>query len=299
MLAIIIPYYKLTFFEATLNSLSTQTDKRFKVIIGDDASAEDPTFIINKFEEKFDIFYHRFNENLGSVSLVKHWKRCIDLCNTHSDWLMILGDDDILGENVVERFYFHLPIVEQNNSNLIRYSTKKIYFGKEKQNDFIYIHPIFEKASDSFFRRFIGLTRSSLSEYIFSRISYEKYGFYDFPLAWHSDDLAWLNFSMNNNIYSINDAIVNIGISDINISGKNDNIKLKDEASILFLNYLIKNKLKLFSKKQRIYLIVDYEMRLRENNRLNLFEKKNIFFLYINNLSTLLSLKGAIRILLK
>ena len=42
MLAIVIPYYKLTFFEATLQSLADQTDKRFMVYIGDDASLESP-----------------------------------------------------------------------------------------------------------------------------------------------------------------------------------------------------------------------------------------------------------------
>ena len=35
MLAIVIPYYKYTFFEETLISLSNQTDKRFKIYIGD------------------------------------------------------------------------------------------------------------------------------------------------------------------------------------------------------------------------------------------------------------------------
>jgi hypothetical protein len=40
MLAIIIPYYKLCFFEENLQSLAAQTDKRFKVYIGDDASPE-------------------------------------------------------------------------------------------------------------------------------------------------------------------------------------------------------------------------------------------------------------------
>lgn len=42
MLAIIIPYYKLAFFEENLQSLSNQTDQRFKVYIGDDASPETP-----------------------------------------------------------------------------------------------------------------------------------------------------------------------------------------------------------------------------------------------------------------
>lgn len=38
MLAIVIPYYKYTFFEATLISLKNQTDKRFNVYVGNDAS---------------------------------------------------------------------------------------------------------------------------------------------------------------------------------------------------------------------------------------------------------------------
>ena len=46
MLAIIIPYYKIVFFEETLKSLSEQTDKRFKVYIGDDASPENPANLI-------------------------------------------------------------------------------------------------------------------------------------------------------------------------------------------------------------------------------------------------------------
>ena len=42
MLAIVIPYYKIIFFEKTLESLAQQTDKRFRVYIGDDASPDSP-----------------------------------------------------------------------------------------------------------------------------------------------------------------------------------------------------------------------------------------------------------------
>ena len=58
------------------------------------------------------------------------------------------------------------------------------------------------------------LTRSSLSEYIFSRSMYNKYGFYDYPLAWNSDDRAWLDFSDNKPIYSINESIVFFRLSE-------------------------------------------------------------------------------------
>ena len=116
MLAIIIPYYKLTFFEATLQSLAYQTDKRFKVYIGDDASPEDCNYLISEFKGYFDFFYLRFETNLGSISLTEQWERCISLSGGE-EWIMILGDDDVLGENVMEEFYKDESNVEQRQQN--------------------------------------------------------------------------------------------------------------------------------------------------------------------------------------
>ena len=79
MLAIVIPYYKLTFFDATLASLAAQTCHDFKVYIGDDASQEKPSALLEKYKEQFDFIYHRFDENLGGTSLTKQWERCIAL----------------------------------------------------------------------------------------------------------------------------------------------------------------------------------------------------------------------------
>ena len=53
MLDIIIPYFKGAFFEKTLESLGNQTDKRFKVFIGDDASPENPDVLLQKFMKYF------------------------------------------------------------------------------------------------------------------------------------------------------------------------------------------------------------------------------------------------------
>ena len=59
MLAIVIPYFKLAFFEETLQSLAIQTDKRFKVYIGDDASPENPTSLISRYKGQFEFIYHK------------------------------------------------------------------------------------------------------------------------------------------------------------------------------------------------------------------------------------------------
>ena len=65
MLAIIIPYYKFTFFESTLQSLANQSDKRFKVYIGDDASSENPIDLLGRYQGKVDFKYHRFESSFN------------------------------------------------------------------------------------------------------------------------------------------------------------------------------------------------------------------------------------------
>ena len=123
-LAVIIPYFKIAFFRETLESLATQTDQRFNVYIGNDASPENPEDLLKEFEGKFNFVYKKFEENLGCTSLTKQWARCIEMMNDE-EWMMILGDDDILGSNVVSEFYVQLSQLEPS-TNIIRFSLQII-----------------------------------------------------------------------------------------------------------------------------------------------------------------------------
>lgn len=266
MLAIVIPYYKRTFFEETLQSLSRQTDKRFKVYFGDDASPENPIGLLNLYQKKFDFEYHRFEANLGSFSLTQQWERCIALV-ANEEWVMILGDDDYLADNVVEQFYIHLQEFE-SRTNVVRFASQLIY-QSEKIKSKIYTNPIWESATDSFYRKFRRVAMSSLSEYVFSKKAYEKYGFYDYPLAWNSDDRAWLVFSEEKPIYSINESLVYPRMSTINITGRQDNLELKNQSTVAFYNFIINNKLKYFSKYKRIKIIRKYYFELKKVKSLN------------------------------
>lgn len=280
MLAIVIPYYKLTFFKETLNSLANQTNKQFKVYIGDDGSTEDCKDLLSFYNQQFDFIYHRFENNLGSISLTQQWDRCIALCKDEK-WLMILGDDDILGNNVVDEFYkqYHLF---KDKSNIVRYSSIIIDNNSiEKSKKFE--HKIWENAYDSYFRKFEWLTRSSLSEHIFLRSKYDKYGFADYPLAWFSDDNAWLEFSEGKEIFSINEATVFIRNSELNISGRNDNHVLKAQAKIAFYKNIIDKRLFFFSKEKRLRILYEYETTLRDQNNLFLKEWITMLIKYLVN----------------
>lgn len=248
MIAIVIPYYKLEFFEATLESLKNQTDKRFKVYIGNDASPEDPTILLDKFKDAFEYNYHFFDSNFGGKALVKQWERCIELTGIE-DWIMILGDDDVLSDDVVEQFYKNQEEITKQNINVVRFSTKVINEKSEVVSN-KFDHPVLEKGQDFLARKFSKKTRSSLSEYLFKKEVVKQKAFRNLPLAWHSDDFAVLEFSTPNFIYSINDAHLLIRVSNLSITGDSSSNDLKNQATFDFVKILFTEYSSVLTKPQ-------------------------------------------------
>jgi hypothetical protein len=263
MLAIIIPYYKFAFFEATLLSICSQTDKRFKVYIGDDASPEEPDDLLKKFEDDISFDYKKFNNNLGGTSLVKHWERCVDMVGDE-EWILILGDDDTLDSNYVSSFYAHIEEIEYQKINVIRFATVVIDQNNKKLSA-IHIHPKLEKSTDFLMRKLKGGTRSSLSEFIFRKEVLLNVRFKDLPLAWYSDVLAILEFSCFNYIYTINESIVFFRLSGVNITSRGDNLLQKNIATFQFYHYLLNEKSDFFINKQRNILLERLEKTFFDN----------------------------------
>lgn len=269
MLAIVIPYYKRTFFEITLQSLLYQTDQRFKVYIGDDASPESPLNLFSKYQDKFDFHYHRFEENLGGTSLVKQWERCLELINDEK-WIMILGDDDVLENNCVATFYENLNEINELKVNVVRFATKVINCEGETISR-VHVHPKLENSIEFLMRKFKGGTRSTLSEYVFKKQIVETIKFKDLPLAWYSDLLAVLEFSQFGLIYTINDAVVHFRISGLNITGKKDDLLLKNSATFNFYHYLLTQNKSFFKSAELDELLIRLEKTFLDN-------KKNPYF---------------------
>lgn len=295
MLAIIIPYYKRTFFEATLQSLAAQTCQDFKVYIGDDASAEDPTALLGQFQGEFEFVYHRFETNLGGTSLTQQWERCIALSG-NEDWLMILGDDDVLGHNVVEEFYKNLEEITQRGINVVRFSTQ-IIDEITNTTSKIFVNPKFENAADFYCRRDLGLVRSSLSEHIFRKKSYLKYSFQDYPLAWHSDDYAWIQFAENKPIFAINNEKVSIRVSNKSLTGSTTNLKDKRIAESMFYMDLVKYNLNLFNRGARFKFLMKAEVSIKKYRKLRLEEWYILFLKYVHNFAFIAFLKFTRRFL--
>lgn len=266
MLAIIIPYYKLTFFNETLKSIANQTDNRFKVYIGNDNSPEDPIELIDLYKAKIDLKYYKFKENLGGVSLSKQWDRCIALASDE-EWLMILGDDDYLGTNVVEEFYNNLNEIEGCSINVVRFASCIV---KEKGvQSKIYTHPKIESSPDFFYNKFFNGSRGSLTEQVFRKDAYTKFGFREFPLAWGADNFAWLDFSEFGDMYTINKAIAYIRVSSENISRGGYGEDQKRLARYMYFSLIIENYLEKFKSEQHIHLLKHYEKLVYRSKRIS------------------------------
>jgi glycosyltransferase involved in cell wall biosynthesis len=296
MLAIIIPYFKLTFFEETLQSLSNQTNKDFNVYIGDDASPDNPENLILKYKEKFNFEYKRFESNLGGTSLVKQWERCIALSGTE-EWIMILGDDDVLGEKCVEDFYKNLPQIINYDCNVVRYATV-VHDVVHQKTSLLCTHPTLEKATDFFYRRMTNQTRSSLSEYIFKRSAFEVFGFYQYQIAWHTDDRAWLEFTEFKYIYTINASHVTFRLSAHNISRSNYKLKEKQQATFQFYDFIIFKSLYKFKRYQRKFLMLNYEQLIYKQHKVTLFFWFYVSLFFLRNCYFLQSIKFTRRLLI-
>ena len=132
----------------------------------------------------------------------------------------------------------------------------------------------------------IGLQQILISEYIFSREVYLKFGFYDYPLAWNSDDRAWLDFSDGKPIFSINDSFVYFRLSTINVSGRKDNLRLKNKSEIAFYKFMVYEKLKYYNKEQKLRLLRRYQAEIREYKSMGIRDFFTLLYFYLKYLNT-------------
>lgn len=240
-LAIIIPAYKIDFFERTLASLVRQTCRDFTVYIGDDCSPNDFESLIENYKDKINIYYTRFETNLGGKDLVAQWERCVDLAQGEQ-WLWLFSDDDELEENCVEQFY--KTISDNPKTSLVHFDVRVIdadgVYVKNKQfvkADFAAHYTAKEYAK----ARLRYKINSFVVEFIFRKDTFMENGrFQNFDMAWGSDDATWIKLSKDAGITTTKGAHVRWRLSDSNITPRrNPETMIRKVYSVTnYLNFL-------------------------------------------------------------
>ena len=217
-LAIIIPTYKVTFLDQALNSLAMQTNKNFKVYIGDDCSPYDINAVCERYKSIIQLEYFRFETNLGGTDLVKQWERCVAKMG-EEEWLWLFSDDDIADNTCVEKFYEAINLTK-GFYDVYRFNTCVI----DKDNNFLSAaeeSPTFENAMDLAINILLWKRGNSMPDHIFKKEKYiELNGFIDFKYAQSSDWATSINFAYDKGLYTIKGPIVKWRYSDENVSAQ-------------------------------------------------------------------------------
>ena len=205
-LAIIIPAYKSTFLPAALDSIAMQTCKDFTLYIGDDCSPEPIDNIVERYRDKIELVYQRFDTNLGGKDLVAQWERCIAM-SKDEPYIWLFSDDDVMEPNCVEKL---LKQIEDTKGayDLYHFDVNEIN-DEGKVTKQLPVYPQFLSAYDYYKGKSSGKYRSYVVENVFSRGIYEQTGgFKNFDLAWGSDVATWCIFCGEKGMYKIPDAHV-------------------------------------------------------------------------------------------
>lgn len=253
-LAIVIPAYKEMFLNKTLLSIANQTCKDFTLYIGNDSSPSDLKLLVSQYQDRINIVYKQFDENLGGKDLVAQWERCIDLVG-NENWIWLFSDDDMMDPECVVNFYNTLnryPDFDLFHFNVVHINEAKNIFTELPEYPEVL-------TSEEFLERSLNGSYSFVVEYIFRKSHFYDLGrFQHFDLAWFSDIATWIKLGKKTGIRSIEDSKVYFRTSLFNITPNNwdkDILKRKFYAHIEYINWIYsqleQNKINLKSNKLR------------------------------------------------
>lgn len=259
-LAIVIPYFKIDYFEECIKSLANQSDKRFSVYIGNDLSPDDPFPIIEKYLSPNQYFYFDYEENLGGKNLAFQWLRI--LAEIKEPWFQILGDDDSVALNFVEEFYKNLPAIN-SDCHVLKFNSVLDFVDEKEERFYTSYQTGYYDTYDLILRKISGGLNSSLSEHVFRSERFNEVGFEIYPLAWHTDDFLIVRMSGLGKTYFVSKSNVVVRIFGNSTSGSEKNFDQKSTATKQFLKdfaqFIIKNKRSFWEKRKFLIAIRKYK----------------------------------------
>jgi glycosyltransferase involved in cell wall biosynthesis len=236
-LAIVIPAYKGDFLAKTLACLLQQTDQRFSIYIGDDASPADIQGIARSAFGARSYVYKRFENNLGGVSLAKHWNRCVGLAN--EPWIWLFSDDDLMDANCVEVFHKFLES-EEEMVDIVRFDCWIV-----DESDRVTEPQAFDVDQESWlgfaYGWLKGWRQTVMQKLLFRRRAFEETGgFLDLPMGWATDNALIISLGRQKKIRQLRGARVFWRNSMQNITPSRE-LRFRKEklrATCIFLHWL-------------------------------------------------------------
>lgn len=219
-LAVVIPAYKGRHLPDTLAAFAAQTCRRFRVYVADDASPENLEALVAPFAGRLDLVYRRFPENLGRVSLARHWDRAIALGDER--WVWLFSDDDLVSPDCVAAFWAAQE-GDAPAAGLHRFQSEFIGAdGRPLPGCRIMRYPVhqtWEEHVRALANR-DALYVSIVQNIVFPRELYQRHGgFADYPLGLWSDYITWARWARADGIRTLPAGLVSYRVHAGSIGG--------------------------------------------------------------------------------
>ena len=187
LFSVIIPSYKKRYLDESIKSVISQTYDNWELIVVNDCSPEDLHAVVKPYLSDSRVRYYVNENNFGSERLCENWNNCLKYCN--GDYIICMGDDDRLMpacleeyKKLIEKFpdvevlHGQTEVIDENGDVCELMEPR---FGHETVLQLIYY-------------RWAGLGRQQfIGDFCYKKEPLMKRGgFYDFPLAWGSDDVS-------------------------------------------------------------------------------------------------------------
>jgi len=197
-----IPAYKGKYLRESIESVLNQSYKDFELIVVDDASPENLYAIVEQFKDDRIQFY-RNEHNEGAVNVVDNWNKCLSLA--HGDYICLMGDDDIMGENYLKS----MDAMSEKYPYVDVFHGRTMEIDEKGKSTLLYQSwPEWQNVYDLIWHRIARLRVTFISDFTFRVMALKGVGgYYKLPLAWGSDDITSYLVAKCNGIVSTNEVV--------------------------------------------------------------------------------------------
>ena len=112
LFSVLIPAYKPNYLDDAITSVLSQTYNNFELLIVDDCSPYDIKDIVDKYKDE-RIKYFRNQQNCGAENVVDNWNICLSYAK--GDYIICMGDDDLLLPSCLEVYLYYITAVPFRN----------------------------------------------------------------------------------------------------------------------------------------------------------------------------------------
>ena len=226
IVTIAIPAYKPTFLKEAIDSALRQTYTNIELVIVNDDSPYDLDALVSQYTDS-RIRYYKNDTNLGSLSIVHNWNRCLSYAR--GEYFVLLCDDDILAPTMVQEMLG----LAQKYQSLGCFHARKCNLQNDGSTKDTTIWPEYEDYEKFAEQNFAEQRKHTITEFFYrTRFLTQHGGFVVFPVGYYSDDATILYMAkQQGGMVSSQDILVTFREGNEHISG-NDKYALGKAQAI-------------------------------------------------------------------